>query len=119
MEESPARSSGTLWQLLPSSALWPLGPAVAGDPGGGRRWSPSCVQEYSSTATPKGPPVLPGLGVQSAGAEPWMCLLGGGSDVWTPVLLAPLGTHVCSREELGAAQPPRAAPQELGTEPPS
>lgn len=35
VEESPASSSGMLWQPLPHSAPWPLGPAAAGDPGGG------------------------------------------------------------------------------------
>lgn len=56
-----------------------------------------------------GPPVLPGLDAQSAGRMPRTCLLGGRSDGWTPVLPAPLGTHVRSGEELGATQRPPAA----------
>ena len=67
--------------------------------------------------TPKGPPILPGLGAQIAGQTAWMCLHGGGSDAWTPVLPAPLGTDGRSEEELGAAQTPQAAPCELGSEP--
>ena len=72
--------------------------------------------KHSDTQAPAGPPRA-GCAERRGGRRGCACSVVG--DVWTPVLLAPLGTYVCSREELGAAQPPRAAPQELGTEPPS
>ena len=58
VEESAASSSGTLWQLLPHSAPWPLGPAAARDPGGVVQVEPTVspgALKHSDTHRPAGP----------------------------------------------------------------